>query len=149
MVHCCCSSSWSLDWLLRLQWSNGLLLLDMQWTFAGKPWNWIKHEFVSGYTVYLYYIVSSHNLLNILKNVQHVDDFPQEKASISWWTSNDDQYARNFKFRTNRYEYFDQCYSHCEITYFQVKSRRIEMLKKMFVQKACWEICKSVGQLPI
>ena len=77
--------------------------------------------------MYLYYIVSSHNLLNILKNVQHVDDFPQEKASISWWTSNDDQYARNFKFRTNRYEYFDQCYSHCEITYIfpsQIKEDR-------------------------
>ena len=33
-------------------------------------------------TLCVYYIVSSHNLLNILKNVQHVDDFPQEKASI-------------------------------------------------------------------
>ena len=126
--------------------------MDCCWTCSGHLQE--NHEIelntnLSVDTLCVYYIVSSHNLLNILKNVQHVDDFPQEKASISWWTSNDDQYARNFKFRTNRYEYFDQCYSHCEITYFQVKSRRIEMLKKMFVQKACWEICKSVGQLPI
>ena len=30
----------------------------------------------------MYYIVSSHNLLNILRNVQHVDDFPQEKKLV-------------------------------------------------------------------
>ena len=67
----------------------------------------------------MYYIVSSHNLLNILRNVQHVDDFPQEKKLVY---HDEPAMMTNMPETSNselcnRYEYFDQCYSHCEITY--------------------------------
>ena len=56
--------------------------MDCCWTCSGHLQE--NHEIelntnLSVDTLCVLHRVSSHNLLNILKNVQHVDDFPQKK----------------------------------------------------------------------
>ena len=112
MVHCC-SSSWSLDWLLQLLSTTTTVLYSYNdqmdcccWTCSGHLQE--NHEIELNTNLSVDTLCVLHSIIAqftkyFKKRTTRWWFSTRKKASISWWTSNDDQYARNFKFRTNRY----------------------------------------------